>query len=232
MVHTLKVKVDYGKVVYVTPFNSFQEKQILLMLSLDEESTLDDCLEILKDNIDTDYKNLTDNEKVILLYKLRGISTGESIPVQFKCKNKDCKAPNSQEIIVTDLFTKGTIENDKFDTLTDDNFQDYVDLDIDELDLDEYDKLFEEIQNKKTKFNFIKQNKCHKCGTLHNFDISTPKFLIDNMSEDSLMSIYQSINNLVFFSHYNKEDVDNMLPFERTVLFGLLEKTKETLATN
>ena len=50
------------------------------------------------------------------------------------------------------------------------------------------------------------------------------------MSEDSLMTLYKSYNHLVFFGHYSKQDIDDMLPFERVIFIGLLNKTKEDLS--
>jgi len=49
------------------------------------------------------------------------------------------------------------------------------------------------------------------------------------MSEDSLTSIYQTYNEMIFHSHYTKQDIDSLYPFERIILFSLLNKTKEDL---
>jgi hypothetical protein len=49
------------------------------------------------------------------------------------------------------------------------------------------------------------------------------------MSEDSLMSIYQTYNDLTFFGKYTKQDIDTLYPFERTILISLLNKTREDM---
>jgi len=55
------------------------------------------------------------------------------------------------------------------------------------------------------------------------------KDLNDYISEDTLNNIYQVTSDLIFFSHYTKADIDGMLPFERNIFIGILNKTKEKL---
>lgn len=45
------------------------------------------------------------------------------------------------------------------------------------------------------------------------------------MVESNLHSLYQWYNNMHYFGHYSLSDLDNMLPFERDIFFGLLSKT-------
>jgi hypothetical protein len=45
------------------------------------------------------------------------------------------------------------------------------------------------------------------------------------MVEADLSSLYQYYNNMKFFGHYSIFEVDEMLPFERDIFFGMLSKT-------
>jgi len=45
------------------------------------------------------------------------------------------------------------------------------------------------------------------------------------MVESSLLSLYQWYNNMHYYGHYSIADLNEMLPFERDIFFGLLSKT-------
>jgi len=45
------------------------------------------------------------------------------------------------------------------------------------------------------------------------------------MVEANLGTLYQYYNNMKFFGHYSIFEVDEMLPFERDIFFGMLSKT-------
>ncbi len=45
--------------------------------------------------------------------------------------------------------------------------------------------------------------------------------------ESSLSSLYQYYNNMKFYGKYSIFEIDEMLPFERDIFYGLLSKTIE-----
>ena len=45
------------------------------------------------------------------------------------------------------------------------------------------------------------------------------------------MSIYRTYNDMCMFGNYNKKDIDSLYPFERTILIGLINKTREDMKT-
>lgn len=47
------------------------------------------------------------------------------------------------------------------------------------------------------------------------------------MIESNLSTLYQYYSNMKYFGHYSIIEVDEMLPFEREIYFGLLSKTIE-----
>ena len=226
----IKVKHQYsGKLFNLVPFTTSQEKELLLLGTISEPN-LDNALEIC--GIDTDtLATLSDDEKIAMLYKHREISVSDEVHLKFKCKF--CEGGNENTLSISDTVISGNVTNplikDQFKRLTEDNFQDFLNVNIDDLDIDEYEKLFAEAQNTVTKFDFRKPILCQKCGKTNHVRIDQPEFVVDNMSEDSLMSIYQTYNDLSFFGKYTKQDIDTLYPFERTILISLLNKTREDM---
>ena len=96
------LKVDYGysgKKFKLSPYNTQQEKDMLLLAMHDAETDLDEVLEIC--NIKKDiYEDLSEHEKVAMLYKLREISVGASLSLVFKCKSCGSQNENTVDIDV------------------------------------------------------------------------------------------------------------------------------------
>jgi len=226
------ITVDYtyaNKQFKLAPYTTAQEKDLLLMSSIGSED-LDCALEIC--NVDlTIIKQLTNAEKISMLYKQREISVGAEVNVTFNCAY--CATKNENVINIENIIKSGNITNAKiieaYDVLTDNNIDKFTTEVIEELDLDEYQELFTEIKTSCVQFDFKKPAACLKCTKLNYIDISTPEFVLSVLSEDSLISIYQTYNDLIFFGKYSKLDIDSMYPFERTILMSLLNKTREDL---
>jgi hypothetical protein len=226
----ITVTHNYGdKKFNLEPYNTAQEKELLL-LSMISEPSLDNALSICGVNNET-IKSLSESEKIVMLYKYRTISIGDEINLKFKCKY--CDSGNENFINVSGIMEEGNISNelitDRYKDLNEDNFQDFVNKDGDELELDEYEELYDEVLRTCTTFDFRKPIICQKCGKTNFVDIDSPEFVIDNMSEDDMMSLYQTYNNLVFFGKYTKQDVDSLYPFERSIVISILTKTREEL---
>ena len=47
------------------------------------------------------------------------------------------------------------------------------------------------------------------------------------MVETSLSNLYHYYNNMKYYGHYAISEIDSMLPFERDIYLGLLQKTIE-----
>jgi len=226
----IKVKYEYsGKTFEISPYNTAQEKELLL-LSMISEPNIDNALEICgtsKEIIDS----LSEFEKVALLYKYREISIGDDINLKFTCKH--CGNGNENALNISNIVRSSNIKNelinDQFKEVTEDNFQDFISSDVEELDIDEYEDLLEETKQSCTTFDFRRPIICQKCTEKNYVRINKPEFVIDNLSEDSVMSLYQTYNDMTFFGKYTKQDVDTLYPFERTILISLLNKTREDL---
>ncbi len=225
----MKIPYNYGDREFnITPYNTSIEKEILLLVSL-EKYSFNNVLNLL--GIENDIlDNMSTDEKIALLYKFRSVSVGEEIAITYKCK--ECKIINETSLNIEELVSNGDGSfkcKELYKELNDDNIHEFIDENIDDMDLEEYDDIFKKVKRSITTFNFIKECKCIKCGSIRQFDISDELYVIENMSEDTLMNLYQTINDLVYFGHYSKLDIDSFLPFERTIMIGLLNKTKEEL---
>lgn len=226
----LEVKYEYsGKSFSLTPYDTKTEKDLLLLPMLSKPS-LDDALRVCgvnKDIIDT----LTNDEKVAMLYKLREISVGENINLKFTCTH--CGTHTENEITIDNIIEGAMIDNpnikDCYKEITENNLLEFINVDVDELDLDEYESLITDLKKSVTSFNFNKPIICQKCTKVSFIPINDPEFVIDNMSEDTLSSLYQTYNDLTYFGKYTKQDVDGLYPFERVILISLLNKTKEDM---
>ena len=224
--------VDYeysGKKFELFPYCTSQEKDLLLLGAM-ESSNLDHALQICGICDDT-LSSLSDLEKTAMLYKLREISVGEDINLKFKCKH--CNSGNENTLNIADIVTSSNIKNDNitdmFINLTEDTLPKFVNVDVDELNIDEYEDLLKEVKESITKFKFVQHAVCQKCGLENPIRIDEPNFVIDNMSEDSLPSMYQTYNDMTFFGKYTKQDIDSLYPFERVILVSLLNRTREDL---
>lgn len=220
-----------GRKFILEPYTTNIEKEILLTSSF-EVHDLDNVLELLGAK---DYQDLSDDEKKVLLYKYREISLGDEIDIKFVCD--ECGQGQDGTIPANNFIVPGKRNDKDIKKLSiefsEDNMELYTSLsqdELDDLDLDEYEALRQRIVDNQSSISFIKQCRCARCGAHKKFDIGSTKYIIEIMSDDSLMTLYKSYNFMVYFGKYSKEDIDSMYPFERSVLIGLLNKTKEDLA--
>jgi hypothetical protein len=227
------MKIDFSigdRTFQIEPYRTYQEKDILLSSSFGIKD-LDRILEIINFN----ESGLTENEKKVILYKAREISLGNEIDIKFKCK--ECGQGNDGIIDASNFVIDGSRNDDYIrklnENVTDENlikFVEYSQEELDDLDIQDYEELKKKVTENQIQFNFTKSCKCLRCQTENIFDLSSPEYIIEIMSEDNLMTLYKSYNLLIYFGHYTKTDIDNMYPFERNIFIGLFNKTKEDLS--
>ena len=227
----MKLNVQIGDFnALIEPYTTFVEKDILLRAS-HGNYTSDEILDILGIS---DCSKLTEDAKKYLLYRFREISIGSEINIKFKCT--ECGMGNDSSLD-TDGIMKPGKRNDpdilkRDDIVTDDNLHLFLKekIDIDDLDIDEFDELKQRIQDNQIYFDFKRKCRCLKCQSVNTIDISDLEYIVDSLSEDTLMTLYKTYNFLNYFGKYTKADVDGMYPFERSIFLGLLTKIKEDLA--
>ena len=237
----------YGsKDIIVKQYNTKQEKDILIMLMQNINhvhfNILDEALKII-DYSDELIASLTDNEKRIVLLKCRELSVGDDICFNFSC-NK-CKKINMATARVDDFFTNridadhkilelddfkivelyGDVQCELNNYIVDKHGNNINDDDLDELDSVVYEDLFDEIKNHTIKFTTEIVGYC-SCGNNVKINLSD-RFVVENMSEDTIHSMYKTYSDLIYYGNYSKQDIDSLIPFERTIFVGMLNATKK-----
>jgi len=212
------------KVITLISYNTLIERDLLLYTSNDYE--FETLMDLVKDNIIVSppysYEDLSYNEKLNILLELRNGSVGEVFSFIKKCDK--CGEKYEAEVSFNNVIEEGTLSSYKGMKVTEafsNDYNNYVDFDIDELDIDLYDELIKYIDDNKTKFNFKTMSKCDHCGYENEIEIKE-SHLVENLSDDTLSNFYQSISNMVYYGNYTKLDIDSMLPFERSIYLSLL----------
>jgi len=213
----------------IKPYTTKQEKDILLSCTFDAQD-FQQIFDIL--DFKTQY-DLTSQEKTIILYKYREISLGDEVSVIFNCNNCRQRSENTINVEASSFILKNSRNDTDIKKLnkeaTDENLKEFVDIDCDELEIQEYEILKNRIEQNQISFNFIKNVNCLICGSENAFDVGDLKYICEIMSDDTLKTLYESYNYLIF-GNFTKTDVDQMYPFERDIFIGLLEKTRKDLS--
>ncbi len=221
-----KVLKYNNKVITILPYSTLQERDLLLYTSGVYE--VDSVFDIVKDNFSINkpfsISNLTDIEKKFLLLEIRQISVSEVFSFIKTC-NK-CNKKSEINVTFDKVLSEGNLKpwkNYQINEAFSHDYNKYVDFDIDELDLNNYDELTKYIDDNKTKFNFNKNVQCIHCENIQEISL-TINHIIENLSEDTLTNYYQSIASMVYYGHYSKIDIDSMIPFERSIYLSLLNE--------
>jgi len=226
----LKIPYEYGtRKFLLAPYNTEQEKNLLLLDTID---TSDLGVALMTAGVESSIVDiLTRDEKFAMLYKLRELSNGTDINTEITCAdcNKKTSGVVSIEHVITKKYPTNPLIVDAHKQLTTENMDDFLRGDIDEMEFDEYDQVTKEVADSVTSFNFSAPLMCEHCNVLNYVVLNDEKFCISVMSETTLSDIYQAYNDMVFFGHYTKHDIDSLFPFERVILISMLNKTKEDL---
>lgn len=224
----MKIDFAYGnKCFELEAYKSYQEKDAMICsLGTPTEETLDRVLKIFnfpKNEI----KFLSLDEKLAILYKYRAISVGESVETDFECTN--CHSISTTDLSLNIIEEPKYDEykkyfNDAYKELTDENFEDFLNknINIDDLDIDEYESLKLKIYNNICKFNFKRETNCIKCKHKNIINLRNIDFCLKCLSEDNISTFFKTYNDMVYYGHYSKLDIDSMYPYERKILNGLL----------
>lgn len=215
-------------------YRTYQEKEAIIcsMGEVNEES-LDKILCIFKFP-KKEIKNLSLDEKLAILYKYREISIGEKLDLTYTCK----KCGRVEPFTIDATIVEEPIGNeykkyfkDQYRNVNDENFESFLDpsVNVDDLDLDFYQVLKNEVKNNVCSFNFIKTINCPVCKTENFINLRNISFCVKSLTEDSVSNFFQTYNDLVYYGHYSKLDIDSMYPYERKILKDLLSRTIEEI---
>lgn len=221
---------DFGYTIKIEPYTVAQEKELLFLDTYYPEydnDILDAALDILK--LDSKiYSKLSHDEKVILLYKYREVSVDEKFAIHCVCSS--CGMPIETEVSVTNIVNKAELKSEFVRDLKrlpedEEDFQKNFLTSYEDLDIDTYENIYENISKYQTVNNFIRKFKCLSCSRESYIDLNSNKMVISSLSEASIESIYNFYENLIFTGKWSKKDIDSLLPFERVIFSSLYNES-------
>lgn len=221
---------DFGYTIKIEPYTVAQEKELLFLDTYYPEyndDILDAALDILK--LDSKlYSKLSHDEKVILLYKYREVSVDEKFAIHCVCPS--CKMPIETEISITNIVNKAELKSEFVIDLkrlpeNEEDFQKNFLTKYEDLDIDTYENIYENISKYQTTNNFIRKFRCMSCGHETYINLNSNKMVISSLSESSIESIYNFYENLIFTGKWSKQDIDSLLPFERVIFSSLYNES-------
>lgn len=174
--------------------------------------------ELIKSNIPLE--NLTQKEKVYILYSIRALSVSDSLPLNFTCPN--CNTQFSVNFNIGEFLKQGELNHPNLHNFYTENYDElFKDL---EIPLSEYDSIIEYIEKTFTKFNYERSIKCVNCKIEHPIDLSELDILTSSFSSFDVMGFYHSINSLIYYGKCSAYDLmEVMLPFERELLTSYIQ---------
>ena len=221
---------DFGYTIKIEPYTVAQEKELLFLDTYYPEyndDILDAALDILK--VDSKlYSKLSHDEKVILLYKYREVSVDEKFAIQCVCPS--CKMPIETEVSITNIVNKAELKSEFVRDLkrlpeNEEDFQNNFLINYEDLDIDTYENIYENISKYQTTNDFIRKIKCLSCSHESYINLNSNKMVISSLSESSIESIYNFYENLIFTGKWSKKDIDSLLPFERVIFSSLYNES-------
>jgi len=239
----------------LSPYSSEIEREILIASTVSDDLSIHQVFEKLEPFIKPFNKNISVNEKKLIIFSLIGISIGEEINSKQICPK--CSKPHDKPILISHLFDPPLKENQfiKIDEVLfffSDNYDEFdvyelvkrleisqeftppgiksiktsdkgiIKEAIDNLSLENYQLLENFLQESRVTFTFYHNIVCPYCKHITKTLINSDKYVIDCTSEDTLVSFYKSVSDLVYYGKYTKEDIYKMIPFERNIYYGLL----------
>ena len=224
----LKILKYSDRYIRLKPYKTKDERDIILYTS--DKYDFDEVLKMLDKYIESNIplSEMSYTEKFNILLQLKNISVGETFSLICNCN--ECNKKYEEDSYFIDTIENTGIIPDFNDIVFKkeyhENINDYVDFDMDELDVNDYDIIQEHIDKYRTKFNFKFKTTCPFCNNESTLEL-TEKTLIENLSDDTIGNFYKVISSMVYFGNYTLTDINEMYPFERSIYLGLLDAQKK-----
>lgn len=237
-----KIKMPFqilatGETIEVSPISSAVEKAALEIRALKEDAFEDIC------DLYGVPKGLPDSLKMATLLKIREISNGADCQVKFKCPH--CHRPSESMVLLENLLDFSNFEKvqrfrdaklspevvtgeTKLGKILETPMTGALRYFEDKPDLKTLMDVKDLYQSLVFRFPKVKTSLCARCPLCMGFKEFklTKGFCLEALSEHSISSMYKTYHALVI-NGFTKLDVDSMLPFEREVQKGLIDKTIE-----
>ena len=175
-------------------------------------------------------------EAMAFIFKVREISVSDIIEVSNTCDK--CKRQDIHGVNIISMFFQGEKDIDKsvpiglFSSIED--LEDLEDLElsqynINNLSINEYNQMESVLFDNNIKiFNPAVTLICRKCGN----EYETALKAVDIVSKSTISNIYEQYLDISYHSHMTKLDTDSMLPFEREIFVGLIQKKEDEKSVN
>ncbi len=233
----MKELIEYNnKRIILTAYNIKTERDLLLTAISSESDDYNMFLRLLHPNIEiyikdkdnwqnTSVYNISNSEKLFILYRLRAISVSDMLNINTTC---GCGMSFKTKINLNDIAKFGNIKNEELKNIYSDDYQDYFYNDIDSYNLSKYEELEDFIIQNGTKFEFKKQINCPQCKSNITIDLKLPIIYKNCFSENSISELYKSITRLSFLGKLSISGILNDLyPFERDIFINQINNEIE-----
>lgn len=222
---------------WISPMQSYIEKTILEFGVMTEDANLifDNVCKLLGVP-----ENLPYLMKVAWIYKVREISFGSDLRLTYKCPH--CGQITESVILLEDLLSWPVWEKlpPELQSLEfhnpDITYGEILEAGFisscklakvpDPKDLHEANQIAIALKAKLPQMRKSIDAKCAICRNPKEINIVNRQFVIDSLSEQTMISMIQAYN-VMAMNGFTKGDVDSMLPFERELHLGLFKKRTE-----
>lgn len=224
----MKDVIEYNdRKIVIKPYAGNIERDLILYkFSRDEEHPpkLKDIWFILEDYVKSNipFEQLTENEKIFILYSIRGMSVSDNIELNFNCPN--CNDNFRINVEISKIIEKSELPKG-YNNIYSENLEDYLTKDdLDSENFEDFDKKLEEIEKHKTKFIYIREIECVNCGAKSQMNLADLNILCSCFSNFDIVGFYNSLNSLVYYGKYSFSDLLNyILPFERELITSFIQ---------
>lgn len=188
---------------------------------------------LIKNGIEN-ISELSEIEKIILMLKIREISIGDELKVKYKCSH--CCNASEASININNMVKLSESHLDGVNGLFEEQYKDIIQVEdiakedyLDELDMDVYEDIKNNIFKYIDTYNFFQTCKCEYCGKENVFNMGDKPLLFSLLSDESFTSLSKLMHILVSQGKLTREDVLNMTPLQRLFEHGLIEETRKEI---
>lgn len=232
---TLNLEVDFkvlasGETIKLSPVSSQIEKAALEIQAIqeDEELAFNEICKLYKIP-----QNLPESIKLASLLKVREISNGADYSIKYKCPR--CRQITESIVMLDDMLDFSLF--DQVERFRDLKLRDLGELNFDNIEMHNSPTFFKDANPRnledlkditlslKARIPKLKDSKTCNCAIcrFENLVEIDKSFILKALSDHSISSMYQAYHKLVV-NGFSKLDVDSMLPFEREVQLGLIDR--------
>jgi len=205
-----------AKLNNLKPYTSHQEKSALIKNIGNDASLIDIAREL-----GTDPKS--EIEAHAFIFKVREISVSDIADLTHVCP--ECNYQNIINISIPSMFFQG--DHEGYHDIDIGLFDDIDELEgdiINTISIDKYNSLYSLLkENNKKIFNPEFTMTCVKCKHSVTRELNPGSIV----SKFSIANVYEQYLDISSYTSMTKADTDSMIPFEREIFMGLIQKKED-----